>query len=55
MAGLDQRRRKKLAQGFIVFRQKDMRHSCPPARRYKTYTRQSCKLWLTSQLASCRR
>ena len=32
MAGLDQRRRKELAQGFVVFRQKDMRHSCPPAR-----------------------
>ena len=29
MAGLDQRRGKELAQGFVVFRQKDMRHACP--------------------------
>jgi hypothetical protein len=29
MAGLDQRRGKELAQAFIVFRQKDMRHRPP--------------------------
>ena len=41
MAGLDQRRGKELAQRFIVFRQKDMRHvtACPPL--LKTYNRQS--------------
>ena len=32
MAGLDQRRRKEFAQGFVVFRQKDMRHSLPGLR-----------------------
>jgi hypothetical protein len=31
MAGLHQGRGKELAQGFIVFRQKDMRHG-PPVR-----------------------
>ena len=45
--GLDQRRRKELAQGFVVFRQKDMRHVARLPVGIKAYTRQSCKLWLT--------
>jgi hypothetical protein len=34
MTRLDQCRRKELAQGFVVFRQKDMRHASQPARSF---------------------